>query len=95
MEFERCPHCNADLRGEPIPEKYLREGSYGAWDGVTPRYYWRTISVEIQGAYDGGLYYLCPDCGFAWHRWPVGHVLHERAKWYVTQNNQSRLEAED
>lgn len=43
----------------------------------------RAISVNIRGAYDGGLYYQCPDCAHKWHRWPVGSRLRDRARPYV------------
>ncbi len=68
---DTCPHCDADLRGAPIPD---RPGEF----------YSRTIMVEVQGVYDGGLYLLCPDCGGTWHRWPEGDWRHERAKAYVS-----------
>ena len=80
-----CPHCGADLRGKQIPEDYLRAGYYGAWDG-SPRYYERTIGVEIPGLYDGMLFYQCPDCGGRWHRFLAfgpGARLHELAEPYV------------
>lgn len=77
-----CPHCNADLQGSPIPEEYLRDGSYGPWGGE-PRFYSRLISVEVPGVYDGGLFYQCPDCNGRFHRWPEGHPLRSRAYVYV------------
>jgi hypothetical protein len=83
MEHDNCPHCGSNQQGAPIPEEYLRKGSYGEWDGVTPRFYGRTICVEIRGVYDGGLFWQCPDCGGRWHRWPEGHYLRERAEQYV------------
>lgn len=52
---DTCPN-GCDLRGEPIPN---REGFF----------YKRALMHEIRGVYDGGLYYSCPDCGIAWHRW--------------------------
>lgn len=68
MSDERCPHCGACLKGEPIPEKALRAGYYGHWDGVTPRFYSRKIGVEVMGLYDGVAYWRCPDCGDEWPR---------------------------
>jgi hypothetical protein len=57
---EFCPKCNADLKGEPIPEQY--RSMYG---GKT--HYSRTI-----GLYDRGLdrttHWLCPDCKGRWER---------------------------
>lgn len=81
-----CPICSADLRGEQIPQQYLEAGYYGEWqpeDG--PRYYERTIGVEVQGVYDGMLFYQCPDCGGRWHRWPVGTRQHAAAIRYVNR----------
>lgn len=43
--------------------------------------------VEIRGAYDGGLYWLCQSDGFAWHRWPTGHYLNHRAQPYIDKVN--------
>jgi hypothetical protein len=85
MKVRHCPHCGSDQRGKPIPEEYLRDGSYGDWDGVTPKYFWRTASVEIRGIYDGGLFFQCADCDGTWHRWSLGHPLRERAaQWLLT-----------
>lgn len=55
--YEVCPLCAADLRDAPIP---------GDTDG---RHYLRTIGVCIPGVYDGVLFWACPDCQGAWHRW--------------------------
>lgn len=65
-----CPVNGCDLRAGEIPQDYLEKGYYGPWspeDG--PRYYSRMIGVEVPGVYDGVLYWRCPDCGAAWHRW--------------------------
>ena len=35
------------------------------------RFYWKTIGVEISGAYDGILFWMCPSCGGQWHRWQM------------------------
>lgn len=67
-DHSTCPHCNSNQNGEPISEEYLKKGFYGEWDG-TPKYYSRTIGVEISEVYDGVLYWMCPDCGGSWHRW--------------------------
>lgn len=42
-----------------------------------------TVTVEIPGVYDGGLYRSCFACGHAWHRWPEGDWRRERANRYV------------
>lgn len=45
-------------------------------DGST---YTHLIGVEVQGVYDGVLYWMCPRCESAFHRWPEGHRLHKLA----------------
>ena len=40
-------------------------------------------AVEIQGVYDGTLYWECPDCGGTWHRWSPQHRLHTLAAKYI------------
>lgn len=81
---EVCPHCNADMRSSEIPQESLLKGGYGPWEeGDPPRYFYRSIMVEIRGVYDGGLFFQCPDCGGRWHRWSVGSDLHTKAQPYV------------
>jgi hypothetical protein len=41
------------------------------------------VGVEIQGVYDGVLFWRCTACGTASHRWPAGHYLRERAARFV------------
>lgn len=67
-KHERCPLCNASLRGKQIPTEHLLKGYYGEWDGVTPQFYNRRIGVEVQGLYDGAAFWRCPDCGGEWPR---------------------------
>lgn len=43
----------------------------------------KVVLVEVWGLYDGGLYFQCPACGYAWHRWPEGDRLHAKAAGYV------------
>jgi len=59
-----CKFCDADLRGEPIPQKYIDAGHYPK--GST--HYSRLIGIEIQGGYDGISYWKCPDCKAQWDR---------------------------
>jgi len=66
-----------DLRGDPIPIQY-RDEYYGGKE-----FFMRTIMVEIRGVYDGGLYYMCPDCGGKWHRWPEDDFRYAKAVPYV------------
>jgi len=61
MSEEICPHCNADLRGEPIPEK-----DQHLFGGKT--HFSRLIGLEISDRYDGISYWLCPDCRVIWDR---------------------------
>jgi hypothetical protein len=67
-----CPHCGASLLGSEIPEAD-RHWYGGATHGR------REVGIEVLGAYDGVLFWRCPDCGGDWHRWPEGHPLRERA----------------
>jgi len=78
MTAELCPLCGADLKGAPIPQEYIDKGYYGE-----KTHYSRSIMVEIRGVYDGGLYFVCPDCGGKYHRWPEGDWRHDKAKEYV------------
>lgn len=77
---DNCPLCDTDLRGEPIPEKSRH--NYG---GKT--HFKREILIQIQGVYDGGLFYMCPDCGGYFHRFPEGHYLRERAEQHMPTDN--------
>jgi Zn ribbon nucleic-acid-binding protein len=43
------------------------------------------IGVEIQGVYDGVLYWECLYCGHRWHRFPAGHYLHAKAEKYLSK----------
>lgn len=77
-----CPHCNANLRGEPIPEqdrKYFGDATH----------FERQIGVEVWGVYDGILYWRCPDCGGHWHRWAEGTDLRRKAEPYVNGSKPS------
>ena len=44
----------------------------------------RIVGVEVQGVYDGALYWTCRDCGARWHRWGEGHPLRATAEPYVS-----------
>jgi hypothetical protein len=53
----------------------------------------------MRGVYDGGLFYAhtrqSGGCGAAWHRWPEGHHLRERAEPYLRHwNERATSEAE-
>lgn len=78
MTTDACPHCSADLRSEPIPQKYIDEGFY-APDAT---HYSRKLGVEVPGLYDGILFWRCPDCRGSWHRW-TDPVMRARAAPYI------------
>lgn len=62
--YERsCPKCNADLRGDPIPDEYIKEGHYG--EGAT--HFYRTIGIYSMEQ-DRTVAWKCPDCGHEWER---------------------------
>lgn len=77
--LDNCPHCGVSLIGDPIPEKDRHH--FGK-----ETHFRREVGIEIWGAYDGILYWQCPDCGGSWHRWPVESWQHERAKEFVTKS---------
>ncbi len=83
MRPDICPECAADLTGEPIPEASRQAGSYGPPE-TAPTHFSRLIMIEVRGVYDGGLYFVCPDCGVRFHRWPEGHPLRAKAEEYVS-----------
>lgn len=46
------------------------------------------IGMEVRGVYDGVLFWWCSNCGEAWHRWPEGSILWEKAKPYIASVNE-------
>ena len=52
---EFCPHCKADLKGDPI-----RPESQHFYGGAT--HFKREMGYEFPEKYDGVWYYECPDC---------------------------------
>lgn len=77
-DLEHCPKCGKDLATEVEEDGQMKMGS-------------RIIGVEIRGVYDGTLYWLCPDCDIAFHRWPDGHPFHVRAQRFIDQHNLTTL----
>jgi hypothetical protein len=74
--MNNCPACDADLQGEEIPQAdrhYFGDATH----------FQRRIGVEVSGVYDGVLFWKCPDCGHAWHRWPEGNCLRADAEQYI------------
>lgn len=55
-----CPHCGANLIGDPIPER-LR-ANYSA------PYHWRREIMIVDPDKDMVVAYECPDCGKRWPR---------------------------
>jgi transposase-like protein len=54
---ENCPHCSADLQGEPIPKK--QQGSYNS------THFTRKIGIsDIEK--DRIVKWKCPDCQGEW-----------------------------
>lgn len=76
-----CPGCSEDL-----------------YHTVRGTRYSRATSVEMRGVYDGGLFYAhtrqSGGCGRAWHRWPEGHPLRQKAEPYLTQWNETYSDQE-
>jgi hypothetical protein len=88
--MNNCPYCHVSLQGTEIPEKH-RE-SYG---GKT--HFGREIGVEIAEAYDGVLYWKCPDCLMGWPRFTSGAIayMHKLSVKYCEANNRREIEARD
>jgi hypothetical protein len=78
-EIGPCPECGVswdagrifdklralpDYDGKTDDEIRKIASMYGDADG----HFSRLIGVEIRGAYDGVLYWECPDCHKQWHR---------------------------
>ena len=79
--FDNCPHCGSSQFDSVIPNRNRCQWfCEDEWDkrsvnckenhhyGKSSEFFYRTISVEVRGVYDGCLYYQCPDCDGTWHR---------------------------
>ena len=77
-EKDFCPSCNYDFKGEDIYEHFLEKyndpirafeaaRSYG-WREDNQICFKKEIGIEIPGAYDGILFYKCPECKCYWRR---------------------------
>jgi hypothetical protein len=100
---EVCEHCGSGLLSEnQIPvEETLPYEQWVHWNATgilpegaleaPPQYYSRVIGWEVQGVYDGMLFYRCPDCGYAWHRW-IDPYMRGKAQQYIDECN-AKLEA--
>lgn len=62
-----------------VPEKCDGCGAFlmYAYEGAT---FSREEGHVFPGTYDGVLFWTCPDCGRARHRWPEGSTLHRIAE---------------
>ncbi len=88
---DTCPHCGSDLMGTPIPKDDLHLYNPLDWDPTTPppsTHFRRVIGVELQGVYDGILYWKCPDCEKAWNRWPPTDYRWLTADTHTRDNNE-------
>lgn len=50
----------------------------------------RRIGVEIPGAFDGALYYQCPDCDGRWHALAPDNPRYELALYYINVRSAKR-----
>lgn len=73
-----CPN-GCDLTGTPIPQEHIDAGYYGK----DSTHFSRKIGVSVRGVYDCTLYWMCPDCDIAWHRWPEGTKEYRAALHYM------------
>jgi hypothetical protein len=71
----------------------LRERCFCLPYGEGTTHFSRRHGVEVRGVYDGVLFWVCPDCNHAWHRWEDPHVR-RRAQPYIDQHN-ARLGHDD
>jgi len=79
-ERRTCPNpeCGVDLRASEIPE--ASRHMYG-----NSTHFMRTVGFY---AFDMTLFYFCPDCNGAWHRFPAGNGKHRfRAAGQMDINN--------
>lgn len=84
MTRDNCPGCDVSLIGDPIPNDIAH--MYGG------THWRRDIMIEVRGVYDGGLYFVCPDCDHAWPRW-IGpeHYLAGLSAEYADRHNAGRV----
>lgn len=54
-------------------------------DGVTTTRPPKPFGVEIRGVYDGVVFWACPACEFAWHRFGEDDPLRMRAETHLAR----------
>lgn len=75
---DNCPHCGVSLLGELMTPAQYASGHFGE----SSRYR-REIGNEVQGVFDGVLFWSCPDCGGTWQRFDMTSPLHHVAEQYM------------
>jgi hypothetical protein len=84
-----CPKCKTDWRGDDIYDKLRSMEGYSektdseiveiaeryGWSKNKPKSFSKLLSIEIQGEYDGILYYQCPKCETYWGRFSGKEVM--------------------
>ena len=75
---DNCPHCGVSLIGEPLSARAYASGAFGE-----TTHYRREVGNEVYGAFDGVLFWECPDCGGTWQRFDLTSPLHHVAKKYM------------
>ena len=93
--MDQCPHCQASLVGEPIPEDILHLFNPLDWDPTAPpptTHFRKEVGINHPGTYDGALYYACWKCGGAWNRWSPDDRLWSTAEQWVKDNNAKQLQ---
>jgi len=75
---DNCPHCGVSLLGGPIPPESIERHYFGA-----ATHWRREVGCDVPGAYDGVLFWMCPDCGGTWQRFDLTSPLHHAAKKYI------------
>lgn len=97
-ELCNCPKCNAQWKGEDIYEKFKSlykdksekeildiASSYG-WTKENKKCFSNLIGLQIQGVYDGVLYWKCPNCQTQWGRFSNEEIIeydHKKEKTFI------------
>ena len=65
-QYEPLP-INLDTMSQNELDAWNSARMYG-WTFENPKTFRKLIGVEVQGVYDGILYWQCPECSFKWKR---------------------------